>query len=101
MTYETVRLCAGGGAYEAVPRPRLALDLAAARQRLEASGIGVVDARVMLIVRLEREVTVGRDGRVLIKTRDPEEALRVFAEISRLLELEPPVPQSATPGAAR
>lgn len=87
MTYETVRLCSGGGAYEAVPRPRLQLDLAAARGRLEESGIPVVDARVMLIVRLEQEVTVSRDGRILIKTRDPHEAERLFARVSGVLRL--------------
>jgi hypothetical protein len=87
-----MRLCASGGAYEAVPRPRLALDLASMRARLEAKGIRVVDARVMLILALEREVTLSRDGRILVKTRDPAEAERVLARCLELLEIpsDPP-----------
>jgi hypothetical protein len=82
-----MRLCATGGAYEAVPRPRLALDLAATRTRLEGKGIRVVDARVMLLLSLEREVTLSRDGRILVKTRDPAEAERVLAHCLELLEI--------------
>lgn len=94
MSYSTVRLCAGGGGFEAVPSPRHPIDLGEARRRLEGAGIPVVDARVMLLCRFDREVTLSRDGRVLIKTRDPEEAARLFAEVCRRLEL----PCSAPPG---
>jgi hypothetical protein len=97
VSYSTLRLCSGGGAYEAVPRPRLRLDLPALRARLEAQGIPVVDARVLLIVRLEREVTVSRDGRILIKTRDAAESERLLGEIARRLEL----PLSGAPSAER
>jgi hypothetical protein len=88
MRYATVQLCSGGGGFEAVPHPRAPIDLRAARARLEASGVLVVDARVMLIVRLEREVTVSRDGRILIKTRNAAEAERIFAEVCARLALE-------------
>ena len=94
MSYSTVRLCSGGGAYEAVPRPRLQLDLPALRVRLQASGIPVVDAKVMLLVTLEREATVSRDGRVLIKTRDAAEAARVFERLAAELGL----PTDPSPG---
>jgi hypothetical protein len=87
VSYSTVRLCSGSGAYEAIPRPRLSLDLPAVKRRLESSGVPVVDARVMLIVSLEREVTLSRNGRVLIKTRDSAEAARIFGELCRRLEL--------------
>jgi hypothetical protein len=89
MGYYSLRLCAGGGAYEAVPAPRLSLDLRRVRSMLESEAVPVVDARVMLIAQLGREVTLSRDGRVLIKTRDPAEAERIFARIRSLLDLPP------------
>jgi hypothetical protein len=87
MPYYQLRVCSSGGAFEAVPRPRHPLDLGAVRQRLEAEHIEVTDARVMLVVRMEREVTVSRDGRMLIKSKDPEEAAAIFARLRSLLEL--------------
>lgn len=95
MGYETLKLCAGRSAFEAVPNPRLTLDLPAVRSRLESEGIPVVDARVMLIIRLAREVTLGRDGRILIKTSDPREADALFARLDRIAGLTgPPQPPS-------
>ena len=90
MGYHSLRLCAGGGAFEAVPAPRLHMDLRAARAKLEGSRIPVVDARVMLIIQMEREVTLSRDGRVLIKTRDAQEASAIFGELRSLLDLPEP-----------
>ena len=87
MGYTSLKVCSSGGAFEAVPQPRLALDLAEARRRLETARVPVIDARVMLIVRLEREVTLGRDGRVLIKTRDAAEAERVLGRLQELVGL--------------
>ena len=87
MTYTTLKLCSGRGGFEATPRPRLTLDLADARMRLEAEGIAVTDARVMLIARMEREVTVSRDGRILIKSSDEAEANAVFARLRLILDL--------------
>jgi hypothetical protein len=87
VTYETLKLCSGRSAFEAVPNPRLTLDLAAIRDRLRAEGIEVVDARVMLIAQLEKEVTLGRDGRVLIKSADPKEADVLFQRLDRIAGL--------------
>lgn len=88
MGYTTLKLCSNGGAFEAVPRPRVTVDLPRARVDLEARGIPVVDARVMLIVGMRPELTIGRDGRVVIKTRDATEAERVFGELARIIGLE-------------
>jgi hypothetical protein len=87
MGYYSLRLCAGGGAFEAVPAPRLNLDLHHVKGALESHHIPVVDARVMLIAQLDREVTLSRDGRVLIKTKDGAEAAAVFAQLRGLLDL--------------
>lgn len=92
MTYRTVRLCASRGSFEAIPEPPAPLDLRRLRTDLEAQGVAVVDARVMLIARLSKEVTFGRDGRVLIKSRDPVEAQRLLDELRPLLERPPAEP---------
>lgn len=87
MTYYTLALCSSKGAFEAVPRPKLALDLHSAKERLESSGVPVTDARVMLIAAMEREVTLSRDGRILIKSKDAAAASRVFERLRTILDL--------------
>jgi hypothetical protein len=89
MGYYSLRLCAGGGAFEAVPAPRLALDLRRVKGTLESHDVPVVDARVMLIAQMGRELTLSRDGRVLIKTRDSGEAEVIFSRLRSLLDLPP------------
>jgi hypothetical protein len=98
VTYYTLALCASKGAFEAVPRPKLVLDLRLAKERLVSAGIPVTDARVMLIADMEREVTLSRDGRVLIKSRDAAEANRVFAELRRVIGLPDSPDESESPG---
>jgi hypothetical protein len=39
----------------------------------------------MLIAQMEREVTVGRDGRILIKSQDGAEAERVLRRVEAVL----------------
>ncbi|MGI0131988.1 MAG: hypothetical protein ACREDK_02665 [Thermoplasmata archaeon] len=88
MGYTTLKLCSNGGAFEATPRPRLMVDLEKARRDLTAKGVSVVDARVMLIVSLVPELTLGRDGRVVIKTRDATAAERAFQELAAIVGLD-------------
>jgi hypothetical protein len=85
VTYHTLRVCSNRGAFEAVPAGEMVLDLVAVRGRFESSGISVLDCRVMLIAQMEREVTIGRDGRILIKTRDIAEAQRILETVSPLV----------------
>lgn len=84
--YRSLRLCAHGGGFEAVPEAVMRLDLPRVRAALEEAGIRVLDARVMLIASLEPEVTIARSGRLLFKTPDEALARRTLA---RLLELAP------------
>ncbi|MCI4321470.1 MAG: hypothetical protein L3K05_04100 [Thermoplasmata archaeon] len=98
MSYYTLALCASKGAFEAIPLPKLSLDLADAKRRLETAGIGVTDARVMLIAAMEREVTLSRDGRVLIKSLDADEAARVFDQLRRVIGLPDVSSAPAAPG---
>ncbi|MFZ0698965.1 MAG: hypothetical protein WAN74_02060 [Thermoplasmata archaeon] len=85
--YETVRLCSGKGSYEALPRNAYTFDLARARHLLESDGVPVTDARVMLIVATKPEMTLSRNGRILIKTRDAREAERALDSLLVHLKL--------------
>lgn len=85
--YRKLRLCSNNGAYEAVPEPAHPLDLHRVRDVLERAGIAVVDARVMLLVALDPDVTLSRNGRILFKTRDPDIAERAFERLRELLDL--------------
>lgn len=87
MTYRSLKLCSSGGAYEAIPDPKLQLDLKEACATLRAADREVVDARVMLILPGTPEVTLTREGKIVVKTRDPGEAERTFRELARLLGL--------------
>lgn len=86
MPYTSLKVCASRGALEAVPEPPGPVDLARVRHALEADGVPVLDCRVMLIARMEHEVTVGQDGRVLIKTTDAEAARRLLGRVAPVLE---------------
>ena len=86
--YRTLRLCANGGGYEALPEVPGALDLALVRAGLERAGIRVVDARVMLIASLDPEVTISRSGRLLFKTPDAATAEQTLARLRSLVDLD-------------
>jgi hypothetical protein len=87
VTYHTLRVCASRGSFEAIPEGDTILDLPAVRARFEARGVSVLDCRVMLIAKMEREVTIGRDGRILIKTRDPAEAQRILETVDPIVNV--------------
>lgn len=95
--YRGLRLCSNGGGYEAIPDPPRPLDLVRIRHRLEREGVAVVDARVMLIVGLDPEVTVSRNGRLLFKTRDVAEAEKAFDRLRRILASPPGEGDSQSP----
>ncbi|MGB6501170.1 MAG: hypothetical protein WBG19_07215 [Thermoplasmata archaeon] len=80
-SYRTLRLCSGGGGFEAIPRTDQRLDLPVVSEGLRAAGIEVVDARVMLIASFEAEATISASGRILIKTNDAALAQRVFERV--------------------
>jgi hypothetical protein len=90
--YRQLRVCSNSGGYEAIPNPPYRIDLVDARHRLEAIGVAVVDARVMLIAGMDPEVTISRTGRLLFKTRDRVAAERAFERLRDLLELPPAGP---------
>lgn len=87
--YRTVRLCAQGGGFEAVPEAGRGLDLGRVREALEAEGFTVLDARVLLVVAMDPEVTIARSGRLLFKTADGPVAQRALERLRPLLERSP------------
>lgn len=85
MRYRQLRLCSDRGGYEAVPDRPVPIDLGPVRRAFEKAGVAVVDARVLLIVGTDPEVTISRSGRLLFKTRDREAAVRAFERVRSLL----------------
>ena len=85
VEYRELRLCSNKGAFEALPSHPLVLDLSSVREALERRGREVTDARVMLIVPGTPELTIARDGRVLVKSRDAAAARAAFEGIRDLL----------------
>jgi len=85
--YHPLRLCSQGGGFEAVPDPPGALDLFRVRATLEAAGLSVLDARVMLVVTVPPEATISRSGRLLFKTGDERSARAAFERLVGLLDL--------------
>ena len=97
--YRTLRLCANGGGLEAIPDRPGRLHLERVRGALEAAGVPVLDARVMLIASLEPEVTISRSGRLLFKTVDEAAARRAMTRLAELTGVGAPpsrVPPSRT-----
>jgi len=82
--YRTLRLCAHGGGFEAIPASKLTVDLPRVRTVLESAGFPVLDARVMLIVSFGPEVTISRSGRLLFKTGDQGAAQAAFDRLVQL-----------------
>jgi len=84
--YRHLRICSGGGGFEAIPVRPVRLDLPEVRRQLELRRVPVVDARVMLIATWEIEVTLSQAGRILFKTRDEAAAARAFGRLLPLIE---------------
>jgi hypothetical protein len=93
--YRALRLCSNSGGYEAIPEFRRVLDLGQVRARLEAAGIPVLDARVMLIATLPPEVTISRSGRLLFKTTDERGARNALDRLLSLADLAGPARPAA------
>jgi hypothetical protein len=84
--YREIRLCSGKGSYEAIPRRKLELDLLKLKALLERSGLSVLDARVMLLVSGVPEMTVLRDARLLVKSRDRAQAEQAVGRLVPLVK---------------
>lgn len=85
--YATLRPCRNRAGYESEPEARLALDLAAVERAAPAAGLEpLVNAGTILVLRHGRvEFSLFDSGKMLFKTRDPEEALATMHAAFALL----------------
>jgi hypothetical protein len=76
--------CKTTAAYEAIPERDLGLDLETVERSLHGAGWRTLaNAGVMLVIqRGPDDASVFRSGKLLVKTRDPVVAQRVWAEVS-------------------
>jgi hypothetical protein len=72
VTLAVVRPCKGSSGTEVLPEEELHLNLARCASRLEAAGMDVTDARALLIIRGDPQVTLYPSGRMLVHTDDME-----------------------------
>lgn len=87
--YSLLKPCKTSAAFEAIPRERLVLDLDLCEEILEKNCTIVANAGVMLIVNDRCEVSVHKDGRLILKTDDPELAGEQAGRIAGWLEGTP------------
>ncbi len=85
LEYRPPKVCSDRGGYEMIPVRPVALDLGRVRQALESDGVDVLDARVLLIARLNPEATIHANGRVLVKSGDRATAETVFRRLEPLV----------------
>lgn len=76
-----VRPCKGSSGTEVLPEEGLRLDLPACAARLEAAGFAVTDARALLVVRGDPQVTLYPSGRMLVHTDDLDAAEQRALEV--------------------
>ena len=77
--YSLLKPCKTTAAFEAIPRDRFRLDLELCAEILGKTCTIVADAGILLIVSDRCEVSIHRDGRLILKT-DSEEVAREQAE---------------------
>ncbi|HMA04467.1 MAG TPA: hypothetical protein VKO45_00925 [Methanomicrobiales archaeon] len=93
--YSILKPCKTTAAFEAIPRGHFQLDLALCEKILGKSCTVVANAGVLLIVRDRCEVTIHRDGRLLLKTGSEEVARDQAERIAGWLEGTPAVERRA------
>jgi len=81
-----VRPCKGSSGTEVLIEPSLDMDLAVSAEILRREGLEVTDARVLLVVRSEPQVTLYPSGRMLVHTDDLDEARERALLVLRLLD---------------
>lgn len=66
--------CKSTAAFEAVPVKNIKINLENAFGLLQKSGFKIINAKVMLIIQMDCEITLYPSGRLIIKTQDKETA---------------------------
>ena len=89
--YSLLKPCKTSAAYEAIPRERLSLDLDLCEELLRPVCTIVAHAGVLLIVRDQCEVSIHKDGRLILKTDSQEIASEQAGRIAGWLTGTPAI----------
>jgi TATA-box binding protein (TBP) (component of TFIID and TFIIIB) len=87
--YEDLHLCKNEAGYEAEPRRDLDLDLGEAEETLEDAGwTSRANAGMVLVVERDHvEVSVFDSGKIMVKSRDEDEARGAFQGVRDALDV--------------
>lgn len=85
MSYYLLKPCKGHSGYLSTLKKRERLNLRAAAEKLKSQGYHVLDAKHLLVVRKDLEMTIYPNGRILVKTNDKEVARRSVEAIYELI----------------
>jgi len=89
--YSILKPCKTTAAFEAIPRERFSLDLDRCEEILKKTCTIVTNAGVILIINDMCEVSIHRDGRLILKTDSNELAAEQAVRISGWLEGTPAI----------
>ena len=82
MTFFTLKPCKSSAAFEMVPEKEVKIDLKEASETLVSCGFELVlNAKVILIVKKDFEVSIYPSGKLIIKTDSKEVAENVANEV--------------------
>lgn len=95
--YSLLKPCRTSAAIEAIPRERVSLDLDCCEEILKNVCTIVANAGMLLIVNDQCEVSIHRDGRLVLKTGSKELAGEQAGRIARWLEGTPAIRKQPAP----
>jgi hypothetical protein len=89
--YSVLKPCKTSAAFEAIPRERFSLDLDRSEEILTKVCTIVTNAGILLIVNDRCEVSIHKDGRLILKTDSQEVAADQAGRIAGWLEGTPAI----------
>lgn len=89
--YSVLKPCKTSAAFEAIPRERFSLDLDRCEEILKGVCTIVTNAGILLIVNDRCEVSIHKDGRLILKTDSQEVAAEQAGRIAGWLEGTPAI----------
>lgn len=89
--YSVLKPCKTSAAFEAIPRERFSLDLDRSEEILKKVCTIVTNAGILLIVNDRCEVSIHKDGRLILKTDSQEVAAEQAGRIAGWLEGTPAI----------
>ncbi|MGA2162429.1 MAG: hypothetical protein ABSG28_09605 [Methanoregula sp.] len=89
--YSILKPCNTSAAFEAIPRDRFSLDLDLCEEILGNDCTIVTNAGILLIVNDRCEVSIHKDGRLILKTDSKDLAAEQAARIAGWLEGSPAI----------